>query len=314
MLAILLKILSVLGIVFLVLFGVLLTVLLLVLFFPVTYRIKGRRDAEGMTVRVGVNWLFGLLRARVVYPKPGKTVIKLLCFTIYDSEKAGSKSLNSEEKNTRKKKGQAAAADDLEQEASTASKQDRQERLTADSGGSFVDDKAFSAEKSRKTEKTSILQRIKQIILKKYEKIKYTIINIYDKIKDILGNLAFYMELLREEDTKALLGYTKMRVFRILKKLRPRRLRADILFGTGSPDTTGYVLGIYGIFSPQIRKPCYVNLTPDFTQAVLQGEFDAAGHVTVFCVLSNGVLMLTDKRLRMLINRIKGHNAARKAA
>lgn len=332
MLAILLKILSVLGILLLVLLGILLIVLLLVLFFPITYRIYGRKDAETVAARVKVNWLLGLLRVRFVYPQPGKVLVKLLCFTLYDSKKKQAPSENAAQSksepsgNNSSNENTSASHDaDLTQNAATGQTDGTEHGNTvhngAEHGGTGHDgtehgseNAASDAEGNSETKELSFFPKIKQLIFEKYKKIKYTIIKIYDKIKDILENLAFYKELFQEEDTKALLRHAKLRIGRILKRLRPRKLKADITFGTGSPDTTGYVLGIYGIFSPQIKKPCYVNLTPDFTQAVLEGEIDAAGHITVFCILSNGILLLLDKRLRMLIRRIKKHNAAQNVA
>lgn len=326
MLAILLKILSVLGIILLVLLGILLIVLLLVLFFPVTYRIYGRKDAETVAARVKVNWLFGLLRVRFIYPEPGKVLVKLLCFTLYDSKKkqapseSGTQSKAERSENNSLNENASASHDaGLTQNAATeqtaATEHGNTEHGSTEHGSSTSHESTASdAEGNAETKKLSIFLKIKQLIFEKYKKIKYTIIKIYDKIKDILENLAFYRELLQEEDTKALLRHAGLRIGRILKRLRPRKLKADITFGTGSPDTTGYALGIYGILSPQIKKPCYVNLTPDFTQAVFQGEIDAAGHITVFCLLSNGILLLLDKRLRMLIRRIKKHNAAQNVA
>lgn len=327
MLAILLKILSVLGILLLVFLGILLIVLLLVLFFPVTYRIYGRKDAGTVAAKVKVNWLLGLLRVRFVYPQPGKVLVKLLCFTLYDSKKKQAPSGNAaqskaEPSGNASSNGNTSASHDADLAQNAATEQTdgtghgNTEHNSAEHGGTEhrSESAASDAEGNSETKELSFFLKIKQLIFEKYKKIKYTIIKIYDKIKNILENLAFYKELFQEEDTKALLRHAKLRLGRILKKLRPKKLKADIIFGTGSPDTTGYVLGIYGIFSPQIKKPCYVNLTPDFTQAVLEGEIDAAGHITVFCILSNGILLLLDKRLRMLISRIKKHNGAQNVA
>lgn len=301
MLAVLLKVLSVLGIILLVLLGLLLIILLLILFFPITYRVYGRRDTESMIARIKINWLFGLVRVRFFYPEPGRVVVKLLGFSLSGKAKQSVPKSKEDVKASKTPKSPMTEPAADEQTATPGSS-------ATPEPDSFVEQDTFTGEAP------SLLERLKQRFFEKYEKIKYTITKIYDKIKDILENLSFYKELLLEDDTKQLLGHAKFRVGKLLKKLRPRRLKADIIFGTGSPDTTGYVLGIYGMLSPQIKKPCYVNLTPDFTQAVLQGELKATGHITVFCVLSNGILLLLDKRLRMLINKIKKHNAMQSAA
>ncbi|MDE6700476.1 MAG: DUF2953 domain-containing protein, partial [Acetatifactor sp.] len=93
------------------------------------------------------------------------------------------------------------------------------------------------------------------------------------------------------------------RLGRILKSIRPRKLRADIRFGTGSPDTTGYAFGIYGMFCSWLGKQ--VVLTPDFERAVLVGELDAAGHITVFKLLWHGLILVTDRRIRALMDKLE---------
>lgn len=57
----------------------------------------------------------------------------------------------------------------------------------------------------------------------------------------------------------------------IWKRLRPRKLTVNATVGTGSPDTTGYLYGIYGMVLPKLGKG--ICITPDFEQAILEGEF-----------------------------------------
>ena len=75
--------------------------------------------------------------------------------------------------------------------------------------------------------------------------------------------------------------------------------------GTGSPDTTGYAYGIYGMASAWLGNGICV--TPDFTQAILEGEIYGAGHITVFKLLWHSLRVVLDKRLQLLIHRIKTH-------
>ena len=97
MLTVILKILSILGILLLVLLGVLFSAILLVLFVPVTYRVRADRqetvpDGDGrpadsplMHIAVKADWLLGVLRVRFMYPDPGTVKVKALCFTLFDS-------------------------------------------------------------------------------------------------------------------------------------------------------------------------------------------------------------------------------------
>lgn len=140
-------------------------------------------------------------------------------------------------------------------------------------------------------------------ILKKIEKIKYTISNIYDKIKEIWENITYYAELLKEENTKVLFRHVTMRVGKILRSIRPRHLKADIIFGTGSPDTTGYAYGVYGMLSAVLGPKVIV--VPDFEQAILKGELQFSGHITVWVLLINALKLFFDPKLHLFIEKVK---------
>ena len=104
--------------------------------------------------------------------------------------------------------------------------------------------------------------------------------------------------------------HVKLRLGKIWKSIRPRHIRADILFGTGAPDTTGYLLGVYGMLSPSLGPK--VNVTPDFTQAILQGEAEVSGHVTTFGLAVNGLKLLLDKRLHLFLKKLKRNDKTSK--
>ena len=131
----------------------------------------------------------------------------------------------------------------------------------------------------------------------KFQKIKYTFQAIYDKIKKIWKNISHYVNWMQEEETKQLLSESLEALGKMLKSVRPRRIRADIRFGTGAPDTTGYVYGLYCMLSAAWAPGLL--LSPDFERRVLEGEFDISGRITVWVLLVNGLKMYK------LIRRLK---------
>lgn len=294
MLDIFLQILSVIGILLLVIILVLLTVVLLVLFFPVTYQVSGKKSPEELVVKVRANWLFGCLRVRYAYPEPGKATVKFLWFTLYemgedeaaDREKAG------------KKEGKRQETGNIVTEQERAEKErDGQEKTEQD-----------EAEQKKEEQKKAEQGSQEELqdgswISKKISKIKYTIRSIYDKIIKIWQNISYYVELWKEENTRQLMSHVMLRVRKIIKSLRPRKLKADILFGTGAPDTTGYAYGVYGMLMPLLGPE--VTVTPDFQQAVFQGSFQASGHITLFVLLRHALAVVLDRRLRLFLRKLK---------
>lgn len=311
MTGIILKILMVIGILLLVLLGLVLAVLLLVLFVPIVYRANGSVDGEKKELKAKVRWMFGLLRADYCYPEPGRFTAKLLWIKLYDS---GQDNKKGPEKNRGKKKsGRRAedAAPDGEQDVPKSREKPETvgtenpletpavSESAANSSESVQDERLKEAEKAEPVSENSFSQKIQD----RFEKIKYTIRDKYDKIKKIWENISYYADLLHEESTLALWGHVKIRLLKILKNIRPRHIKADVVFGADSPDTTGYAFGVYGMLSPYLgTKVC---LTPDFTQAILKGRFEVSGHITVSVILWNTLKVVFDKKMQLFTEKMK---------
>ena len=289
MLTILFKILSILGILLLILLGIALVVILLVLFFPVCYKMSGKKNAEEMQFAAKIKWLFGLVRVSYSYPVPGKLLAKVLFFTVYDSSAEKKNSAPGEDTHTAPNKDITTLLSDDTDMAKT---------------DTATDTEASANAKTSVEENTpGPQQETSGKLAGFFEKIRYTIRKICDKIKYILENISFYRELWNDPDTKGLLQHVGKRIGHILKRLRPRKLKMNARIGTGSPDTTGYLYGIYGMILPKLGKG--VCITPDFEQAILEGDFKASGHFTIACVLFHSVRLLMDKRLQQLKHKIR---------
>lgn len=304
MLTIILKILSILGIILLFVLITILGLLLLVLFMPVVYCIKASKDADMMAASLKIRWLFGFIRASYAYPKPGIITVKVLWFTLFDSQKRATKLNETESANEENK----SEADKQEQSDTKAQRNSTVENTSEDTQtNQNLEEMHEDTSKSTECEQESSGDKsFKEKLFAKYEKIKYTISQICDKIKHIWENITFYKNLLQDEDTKLLISHAFKRIGRILKSIRPRKLKAQILFGAASPDTTGYAYGLYGMLSPKLGK--YVVVTPDFTQSILEGDIYAAGHLTIFTILRQALSLLFDKRLHLLKRRLDAHS------
>lgn len=307
MLDILLQILSILGILLLVLLGLLMAVVLLALFFPVTYRADGKKSPEELVLRAKANWLFGLLRVRYSYPEPGTVTVKLLWFTLYKFEKGPAKpktglvkedkvTVQETEKEGRQGKSEETSGEDSKETAEKTSGETLGETL-GETSKEIAEETLEETAEDTSESKGSLFSR-------KIAKLKYTISETYDKIKKIWKNISYYAELLREEETRLLFSHAKLRLWKILKSIRPRKLRADILFGTGAPDITGYAFGVYAALSPALGP--HVAVTPDFEKTVFQGEFEAAGHIMAAVLLWHALRVILDRRLWRLLDKLKG--------
>lgn len=94
-----------------------------------------------------------------------------------------------------------------------------------------------------------------------------------------------------ESSPRALIRYIPLikRVFRVVfHHIEVGSITGDFRFGAGDPVTTGLVFGYYHAIRPMAAGfRCTVNLTPDFTNVVLEGE--AKGVLLITCPFGMGV-------------------------
>lgn len=318
-----LRILPLLGIIFLVLLCIIIVFLLLVLFSPIRYRLSGKNDAEAFCFSVRANWLLGLLRVRYAYPQPGRLTVKVLWFTLYDSgaerqeeKKTDSKKTNERDKaKTHSETVASAAACNTENSGNirnaentvytenTGNISNTGNNNNTDCIRDSRNDAANEQPKEPSENQTEEDGQDTNWISGKIEKIKFTIRSTYDKIKNIWENITYYVTLLQEEESHLLFAHVMKRLVRMLRNIRPRKLRVKILFGTGAPDTTGYAFGIYCMFSTALGSDVVV--TPDFERTVLEGELDATGTITSAVLVWHFLRVVLDKKFWKFIDKLK---------
>lgn len=312
---IIIMILSLTGRILLGLLALVFLLLLLVLFFPVTYRLRGERSGDKLTVSAKADWLFGVFRVRYAYPEPGSVTVKLLWKKLLDTSAAAGKDSEQEKKDSSKEqKADSGGKIEVEPEngdsieaagtetgttdgaeapgvETDSSKPGNAGMGTGDSGNEAHD----ADDEGADTPADGFLGKI--------SKIKYTILKIYGKIKDIWGHWSYYAGVLREDNTVVLWKHVRQRLGKVLWAIRPRRINGSLVFGTGAPDTTGYLFGVYGMLSPLLHYSLCV--TPDFTQQILEGNIDISGRITLWTLTWNGLKLFLDKKLRLFIQKMK---------
>ena len=312
MLTTILHILSIIGWILFGLLGFLLILLLLVLFFPIFYDAFGLRstDIPGM-VRLKAGWLLGLLRVRFTWPEEdGRIQVKLLFFTLYDS-KAPKKKVPADKKEAKadseedKPSSSQTAYERLKHMTSEETQQIKNEKDTGAAQSKVSNQETVHAKHSTETSSASSAARtsIFDKILNLYHRFRYTISHLCATIKKLKGQADYYLALLQEEETRQLFSHVKLRIFKVFRSIRPRKVKGHITFGTGSPDTTGYGMAVYGMLSPLLGKDILV--TPDFEDACLYGEVRLKGHITIGVLLFQGLRLLLDKKLRRFIKKMK---------
>lgn len=328
------RILSILGIILLCLLVFALVLLLLVLFWPVTYRGGGRAQAGEYRIWFRFRWLFGLVRGAYTYPESGGFRMKALWLTVYDS---GGKRQEASDGETQSGKdgfpvtagkGTAGAGSAGYSAPKTGAEEDRSEPQPSEEnrGGpqSSEEDRSEPqpSKEDRKPQPSEELQNEPQRgqgaqdesqsseepqrSAAAQELPKDTSQPLSEKLAALREKLLLYLEIVRDDDNRELVKHGMNRLGRIWKSIRPRILRMEAVAGLGEPDLTGYMYGIYWAVKPFLGKKCKVTVTPDFEQRILEGEATLGGQVTAAVLLYHAVRVLLDRRLRQLLDQLKG--------
>lgn len=256
--SVVLKILSILGIILLCLLALAVAALLLALFCPVSYRGGGSARAGKYRAWFRFRWLFGLVRGFYAYPDSGSLKVKLLWLTVYDSGGKQEKA-SSEDKLSR----QVAEAEQApsEQTAIKTEKQAPLEQTAIKTGEQVPSEQAAIEAEGQNSPNPAASGEAWPDEAKEAPA---------DKLSGLKDKLTFYLEIVRDEENQELVKHGLTRLGKILKSIRPRFLRAEALVGLGEPDLTGYVYGIYWAVKPFLGKKCRMTVTPDFERRILR--------------------------------------------
>lgn len=161
--------------------------------------------------------------------------------------------------------------------------------------------------------KMSIFARIKKFFLKVREfflSIRNRLRNLLDNIRklwqkaqDLGGKWDKIKAFLKEDDNKKALSKSFVTIKRILKHVRPTRLKLEVEFGTGDPCTTGQALGVLAVFYSLYGKSA--RIIPNFEEEILKGNIDCAGRIRLFTLLIIGIQLVFDKNFRNLLKNFK---------
>lgn len=302
MLGIILQILLGIGYLLLILLGVILALLLVILFWPLRYSVSCEKYEELIKVRAYVSWLFGLFKLKFEYPTPGNLRIKLLAWDIYESGKNKKDSAIADESKTSSKDKISESDKTPDKNNIQTSTKIKAVEETSDNDAEQTTDTETDTETAIKATKTTA-DSSSQPKSKGFQKIIYTIRSFCDKIKKILKDIDYYKELMLEDNTKLLFSQLLKRLTIILKSIRPRRMIGEIIVGTGSPDTTGYIMAVYGILITICGKNFIV--TPDFENKILEGHLKIKGRLIIAVLAFHILMAVLDRKLHIFLKKFK---------
>ena len=297
-----LLILKIIGIILAALLGTVVLGILLVLFCPFRYRIWGSYH-EKPDISIRVAWLMCIFQFRMDITDTQQMYLRILGFrknlsreeeeTNESEESSGleeeSETTNTVENAFDKKRIETNRSDSATVEENSGEEEFRNKEDPKDS----IETKSTDLSRKTPEKKISISQKVKRL----WEKIKRALFNIKEtavKIKKL------YM------DPRNKLAFTKLKqsVAKFFRVLHPKKFQLKLKFSTGSPDTTGQLLGVIAMFPIGYRNGW--NIVPDFTADAFyaDAEFDVRGRVLGISLIKLACSIILDKNCKRLYNKV----------
>lgn len=307
MISVLLTILKLLGIFLLSLLGLLLFLLLLVLFVPIRYVAVAQREEESgqaFTLKLKVTWLLHFLNVHFSYPKEAYIRVRILCFTVFRSDK---------EKNPSKAKLDRGSSKTPDPEPETVrdegvqvkeiQPEKTQEEKDRETMVKEMQERHQELEQEEKPSGRNFFRKLFRKLFALLKNLRYTIAQICDKIKKIVKNIKYYIGILNSDEFKRSFQMCSSQAGILLQHIRPQKVKGNLLIGTGDPASTGQILAVYGMLYPFWGNQ--IAITADFEQRIVEGELSIKGRVTVFKLIRCAWIIYFNKDLRRLIKMLK---------
>lgn len=134
-------------------------------------------------------------------------------------------------------------------------------------------------------------------------KVKNSIKKVYYIIIGFLEKWHKIRAFLQNEINKKGLKNSFLSLRKIFKHIRPRKLTAEVEFGTGDPCSTGQLLGGLAVFYGYYGEA--VQIIPNFETAMLEGSILCKGRIRLFTLLIICIKLILNKEFRTMIENFK---------
>ena len=223
-----------------------------------------------------------------------------------DKEKEESKT----EKSDESKKDSDKESEKKDSEKKDSDKKDSSETENEDEEEDEDDSWWFDDEEdtsSGEPESKGIIGKIKSIpkkIKEKLKAIREKFKNIKQKLKKLNKKKNYILDMKDDERVINGVNYGKKKLFLIIKRVLPKKLKGRVAFGMDDPATTGYITGAASLFFP-IWGP-HFDFEPDFENKKLEADVDLKGRIILAMLVIPAVKVWFNKDIKYIRKKIRG--------
>lgn len=299
MLHILLLVLKIIGIIIAVILGILVLLILIILLVPVRYQGEAAADGtwKGISAKIKVHWFFHLIafsaeykdeaffwRLRIAWKKMGTDSGDGQESAVEEKTEVRQEPAVEEQAEYKEKEevsaDEAGTEDRLEKEEKTDTKtEENVERLLQKPEKNEEESQIPPADE----ETPFLFEKIAGRLRAFFQKIKYTFQRLCGKIKTLSEKKEKVKEFLTDEVHRRAFQKTKTEFSRLMRRIRPKKLKGTVHYGFEDPYHTGQVLAALGVVYPWLGEA--VSVYPDFEKRILQGDLYVKGTVRALYVV-----------------------------
>ncbi len=263
MLGILLTVLKILLWIVLILLGIVLLIVLMVCFVPVRYGFEGS-FYEKKCFSAKIRWIFISVTADNKYQDDLYYRVKIFGKTLKtnDDRHPVKKAVKKSDKEAEKLNFDAE--DDIKTDIIHEEAHEEKNEVTTS---------VYDTDTEKK-EKTTGKQKRKKISV--FDKIKANINVISTKVDHV-------RKFLDKPYTKHTIQILKRALKRIIRSVKPTKIKGEIVYGFNSPANTGKATGYFSLFMPLYYQK--ISLVPDFHQKILEGFIKIKGRIKIGSII-----------------------------
>lgn len=340
--AILLTILKIIGIILLSILGLILFILCLLLLVPVRYKLIFNKygDIKDMEGKLSVSWLLHLIHCSLCYHdkdlvlkfriigikiKQISLIKKDVSQNIISEKDKTAKSVITNSSSEKKQLDYASEktiieeyddykietmVEDSDVTSKVCSEIDEHEKFTDSMASDDIvneNDKRNSIDKFKEFFKTlyiticNIINGISDFC----NNVEHKISEIENKIENIDKELTFYERFIEDDRNKAAIANCFRQLRRIIKAIRPRKVKGNISFGMEDPATTGQILSVISVLYPYTYNK--IKIDADFDNKIFEGDILIKGRITVVVLVIAAWKVYFNKDLKRLLRIYKKH-------
>ena len=283
--------------VILVLLAVIVLLLLIILFSGIRYQAEGMKTDKKTCAKGSIKYLFGIVSFRFLY-KDGRFRWQAKLFRKVLASSGGKKP-RAEQTETVLPPPVTETGNPKKEEAPPENAAVK----TAETKKKETHAPEHETEKTEKTQKAPKAPSRLSALKKKEIRFRRKIVRFFRKIKGLLEKKDTLEDLLNDPVIAGAAQKGLNVLKKVLRKIVPRVLEGEVVFGLSDPSTTGKILAFLAAVSPGL--PGEVSVTPDFENRIFEGRGHCSGCVRLKTFAGAAISLLLNKNIRQSVKIIK---------